>query len=409
MEAHVETLSTGMGPPRRHPVPDSFTPLVRAHTRLVRLAAWQAGAPEGDLSDVAQDVFLKLAMAIDRGLDLSTRLDGWLRRTTYTVTRDRLELVRNAREKLSMTGNVDPEDRRPDPEERMQMIDVNRLVAGVLDALPYEQRIVLVMSDMGEMPMSEIAEDLGIPVGTGYSRLRAARKAFEEKWTEKQASGQPAVLPFALWTAGDAISAARATPPAPPGFEDEVVAGVLSKLAAGLAGTAAAAAGGGAAAARIVAEGAARVGVLLTRAQVVVVITGAMIAGAVLHALYVTGWSAGISPVPVASAVAVRERVGAAPTASAPATAVDVGSAAATGEPKRVGTGAPVDEAKRVRTGALPDEVNERALLTSARGAIERGEPQAALALLARVKSPRFVTEREDLRRLARTAQDGDR
>src|ERR1700722_11618486 len=119
MEAPAETLSTGMGsssPRLRDAVADSFTPLVRAHTRLVRLAAWQAGAPESDLPDVAQEVFLRLAGAIDRGLDLSKPLDGWLRRTTYTVTRDRRELARNARERVSASGAVDAEDRAPDPE-----------------------------------------------------------------------------------------------------------------------------------------------------------------------------------------------------------------------------------------------------------------------------------------------------
>jgi RNA polymerase sigma-70 factor (ECF subfamily) len=288
METSVETLSTGMGPPSppRRTVADSFTPLVRAHTRLVRLAAWQAGTIESDLSDVVQDVFLKLAVAIDGGLDVSAPLDAWLRRTTYTVTRDRRKLARNAREKVSITGDVDPEGRAPNPEEKMQMVDVHRLVNAVLDELPHDQRIVLVMSDMGEMPMSEIAEDLGIPVGTGYSRLRAARKAFEERFTEKQASGQMAMLPFALWSVSDAVSAARSAPAAPPGFEDDVVARVAAKLAAGLVGTAAAAAGGGAAAARVVTAGAAKAGVVLTGVQIAAGITVAMIAGAVLHAAY---------------------------------------------------------------------------------------------------------------------------
>ncbi len=178
-----------------------------------------------------------MAGAIDRGLDLSKPLDGWLRRTTYTVTRDRRKLARNARERLSSTGEVEPADRGPTPEEQVQVLDVHRLVNAVLDDLPEEQRIVLVMSDMGEMPMSEIAADLAIPEGTGYSRLRAARKAFEEKLTKRQGSGQAAVLPFALWSAGDVLSAARNAPAAPPGFEDEVVTRVAAAAPAGLAGT----------------------------------------------------------------------------------------------------------------------------------------------------------------------------
>ena len=97
-----------MGSPSssRRPVADVFTVLVRTHTRLVRLAAWQAGAPERDLADVAQEVFLRLSHAIDRGLDTSAPVDGWLCRTTYTVTRDRLKLARYAREEVSATGEV---------------------------------------------------------------------------------------------------------------------------------------------------------------------------------------------------------------------------------------------------------------------------------------------------------------
>jgi RNA polymerase sigma-70 factor (ECF subfamily) len=410
MEVPPESLSIGVGSPspRRHPVADRFTPLVRAHTRLVRLAAWQAGVPESDLPDIAQEVFIRLAGAIDDGLDTSAPLDNWLRRTTYRATRDFRKLARNAREKLSLTGDVDQDDRAPNPEEQMQRVDVHRLVNGVLDSLPHEQRIVLVMSEMGEMPMSEIAADLGIHVGTGYSRLRAARKAFEEKLTERQASGQMAVLPFALWNAGDVLSAARVPPAAPPGFEDEVVARVAAKLAAGIASTVAAA-GSGAAAAKIGAAGAAKVGVVLTGAQIATVICAAMIVGAVLHAVYVAGTEVRTAPRPAVSAVAGREGVGAtvlAP-ATATATAVAVTSATSASEAKPTGTASPGDDAKRVGSGAPAGDVNERTLLANARGALDRGDVQTALALLARVKSPRFAIEREDLRRLARAMQDG--
>lgn len=304
METPVETLSPRMGPPSRsrRPGAEVFTVLVRAHARLVRLAAWQAGAPEADLADVAQEVFLRLSHAIEGGLDTSAPLDGWLRRVAYTVTRDRLKLARNAREAVSATGELDAADTAPNPEEQVQAINLHRLVNSVLDELPSAQREVLVMSDIGEMPMSEIAQELGIPIGTGVSRLAAARKAFERKLRDKQAGGDLAVLPFALWGAGNLTEAARAPPAAPAGFEDDVVARVTAALAAGLAGPAAALTGGATTAA---AASAANAGVVLTSAQIGGGLLAAMILGAGLHAAFVAGHDEAPSPT---AALSARER-----------------------------------------------------------------------------------------------------
>ncbi len=117
--------------------------------------------------------------------------------------------------------------------------------------------------------MPEIVEDLGILLGTGYSRLRAARTAFREKLRQKLATGVPAMVPFALWDPRDLLAATRVPPPAPPGFDDAVVSRVAAALAAGLAGPAAAAV---------------KVGVTLTAAQIVAGVVTSLVAGAALHA-----------------------------------------------------------------------------------------------------------------------------
>jgi RNA polymerase sigma-70 factor, ECF subfamily len=400
MEAHGEPLSPGMGPPPRPP--DVFTVLVRTHSRLVRHAAWQAGAPEEDLPDIAQEVFLRFHQASGR-LDLERPVDGWLRRTAYTVTRDRRKLARHAREAVTATGELDTADRAPDPEGRMVTDEMNRLVKATLDELPVEQRDVLVMSDMGEMPMPEIVEDLGIPLGTGYSRLRAGRTAFRENLRRKLATGAPAVAPFALWDPGDLLAATRVPPPAPPGFDDDVVSRVAAALAAGLAGPAAATVAGAAAGAKV--------GLTLTAAQIVLGVVTSVVVGAALHAAFARA-PAVTAPGPAPSViVAARDVPGTAggeavASASPPATVAQVTSAASD-EGRRTGTASPGDDARRAGVPAQASEVDERRLLLGARSAIERGDPQAALALLARVKSPRLAASRDELRRLARAAQDG--
>jgi RNA polymerase sigma-70 factor (ECF subfamily) len=395
-----ETLSPDMGPP---PPPSTvralITGLIRAHSRLVYHAARQIGVLESDVDDVAQDVFVRLTRSMEAGdLDTSRSIDGWLRLTTFRVFKDRKKLARHAREIVSATGEVDAVDEAPDPEGRMQAIDVQRAVHAVLDELRPEQRVVLVMSDMWELPMSEIAVELGIPEGTGYSRLRAGRAAFEEKWKAKRASRQMALLPFAAWDARDLFAAARPVPAAPPGFEDAIAARVAASVAAGLVGPAGAATG----------AAAAKAGVLLTSGQIAAGVVVAMIAGAAIHAAFGNRDGAPVTVAPMRSAVAASERPAAMETALATAI-VETATAASTDEAGRGGTAPHASDAKSGAPAPPSEEANERNLLVNARAAIERGDPQAALGFLSRVKSPRHAAERENLRRLVLAYQDGGR
>jgi RNA polymerase sigma-70 factor (ECF subfamily) len=53
------------------------------------------------------------------------------------------------------------------------------MVLRALGRVPLARRAVLVMHDIDEVPMREIAEALSLPIFTGYSRLRKARREFE--------------------------------------------------------------------------------------------------------------------------------------------------------------------------------------------------------------------------------------
>lgn len=403
METTSTSLSRGMGSssaPRR-PV-DPFTGLVRAYTRTVRNFAWHAGAPEADLPDVAQEVFIRLKRAADSGLDLSAPLHGWLAVTTFRVTKDWRKLATHANEKVTATGEIDTVDQGLDAEERMARIDVHREVNAALDELKPELRSVLVMHDIGEMRMPAICEELGIPEGTGYSRLRAARAAFREKLIQKRDAGHLGLLPFALWEPEDMLAATRSPPPVPPGFEEHVAARVAGAIAAGLAGPVAGVVGGAAVA------GAVQAGFWVTAAQMIAGLVAAMVVGAGLHAV-LSARSSGESEraTPVAQLEGPRQGgSGAALVASAavaqitPAQATDVAPG---------GTASAADDVRRMAPQPVTSEVNERTLLVNARGAIERGDTQVALSLLSRVKSPRLADERDYLRGLTLAAQDGGR
>lgn len=69
-----------------------------------------------------------------------------------------------------------------------------------LDSLPEHHRIVVVLADLEELNYAEIADTLGIPVGTVRSRLARARSALQKRlWHQAQAYGLrgPAASPAA--------------------------------------------------------------------------------------------------------------------------------------------------------------------------------------------------------------------
>ncbi len=419
----VRSRSQGMGsPPRPPPVAgETFESLVRGNASRVRRLVRRAGVPEADEKDVIQEVFLALHLAIGRGLNIAISLRDWLKKITYRIARDRLKLAYNARELLTEEREIEPQDEGASPEEHMQRIDVRHLVGEVLDDLPPHLRLVLVMSDADEMPMSEIAEVLEIPVGTGYSRLHAARREFAHAWKrrcEEQAPHAVAygIAPFLLFDAGELCDLEREIPAQSGGFEDQVWSRLVEALGPGLSwggtGPAVGAMAGAAAAKGAAVAAGKSAGMLLTATQIAVVVVASALAGAGLHAL-LTALRAEPSQatirndaLPVAQAVPQPSSASPAPLPLPSATALPATSSA-------VDAGPPIDQESSERN------VLERARAALGRAAIAKNarvrdlEIAAALAALAdherRFPGALYAEQRQMLRRqiLAYQAQDG--
>lgn len=64
------------------------------------------------------------------------------------------------------------------PDEQAIVREERALVARALDTLDLPHRSVFVMHEFDHVTVPTIAEALGIPLGTAYTRLRAARTDF---------------------------------------------------------------------------------------------------------------------------------------------------------------------------------------------------------------------------------------
>ncbi len=125
---------------------------------------------DADAKDALQDAFIAVARALPafRG-DSSIRT--WVHRIAIrTALRNRT----NSRKRTH--DDVDDGDHASPDGVRTQRLEVSR----ALDLLPLEHRVVLAMFAVDGMTHPEIATVLGIPEGTVWSRLHAAKRRMAE-------------------------------------------------------------------------------------------------------------------------------------------------------------------------------------------------------------------------------------
>jgi RNA polymerase sigma-70 factor (ECF subfamily) len=131
--------------------------------------------PERDLEDKVHDVFL-VAHRRRESYDPARPLRAWLAGISVRVAMDHRRLACQRREVARET--IEAVDERRGPEAAFAQRQARELVAGALDELPEEQRIVFVLREIEGFSMPEIAAMVEAPLNTLYSRLRLGRERF---------------------------------------------------------------------------------------------------------------------------------------------------------------------------------------------------------------------------------------
>jgi RNA polymerase sigma-70 factor, ECF subfamily len=155
-----------------------FRALFRAQFRFVCVSLRRLGVRDGDVEDVAQEVFVLVHKKLD-SYDPTRSLELWLfgfcLRTASTYRR----LARHSR---LVHQDTDAEIAHADllPDDQIAAEQNRRMVLAALDSIDIDRRDVFVMHDLNEFPASQIAEMLSLPVNTVYSRLRLAREEFRK-------------------------------------------------------------------------------------------------------------------------------------------------------------------------------------------------------------------------------------
>ncbi len=159
----------------------SFADVYNTYLNFVWSITRCLGVDNDDVDDVVQEIFVviyKRLHTVEQPESLRSWVYGIIRRVAGRYHRARRTILLN-------TGNVnvEPEMLQPEwstPQGMAEQSEQVRLIWGFLEKLEAPKREVFILTELEEMTAPEIAEAIGVPLNTVYSRLRAARQELEE-------------------------------------------------------------------------------------------------------------------------------------------------------------------------------------------------------------------------------------
>lgn len=175
---------------------EAFERLAAAYERKVYNLAYRLTGNHDDASDVAQEALIKVYTSLGdfRG---DASFSTWLYRVVSNASLD--ELRRRKRQRATSLdepmatddGGLARQlaDQGDGPEEALDRKELQTMVQRAISALDDEHRVVIVLRDIQGYSYQEIADYLGLSLGTVKSRLNRARTALQKKFSELELFG----------------------------------------------------------------------------------------------------------------------------------------------------------------------------------------------------------------------------
>ena len=172
------------------------------------------GDYSSQIEDIMQDAYVKAFSSLDK-LEEPEKFQGWLDTIVINRCKDFLKKKKPtlfsdmASENSNDGSTLEFEDSQENdrmefkPEETVDYGETKRLIAEMLDRMPEDQKMCLLMYYYEEMSVRQIAEAMDCSEGTIKSRLNYARKNLKGQVLELEKKGTKLycmpLLPFLYW------------------------------------------------------------------------------------------------------------------------------------------------------------------------------------------------------------------
>jgi RNA polymerase sigma-70 factor (ECF subfamily) len=156
--------------------------LLREHGGRLYAVALQIMRNETDAQEVVQDALITIWTKIDQ-FEGRSAFTTWLHRVTANAAL--MKLRKNKRFELLVPLDagepvIQLPDRREGPGERALRVELGQRVRAAIEALPEPYRTTVVLADVDELTLEEIASAMDASVPAVKSRLHRARLALRK-------------------------------------------------------------------------------------------------------------------------------------------------------------------------------------------------------------------------------------
>ena len=157
----------------RHGDPEAFEEIVSTRMDAVYRLSYAILGNEADARDAAQETFVTAWRQIGQLRD-PDRFDAWLQRVAVNAAR----MTHRARRRRGVR-EIAASHTEPLAGDAASGADDGRRLESALASLDLEQRSLLALHHLEGRSVADLADVLGIPVGTVKSRLHTARQALQ--------------------------------------------------------------------------------------------------------------------------------------------------------------------------------------------------------------------------------------
>jgi RNA polymerase sigma factor (sigma-70 family) len=164
-------------------VPPSWDEVVREHGNRVYRLAYRLTGNAHDAEDLTQDVFVRVFRSL---ADYTPgTFEGWLHRITTNLFLDRMRRQQKIRFDALPDDTERLAGREASPEVVYADSHLDADIEAALAALPPDFRAAVVLCDIEQLSYEEIAQTLGVKLGTVRSRISRGRAMLRQALTDR--------------------------------------------------------------------------------------------------------------------------------------------------------------------------------------------------------------------------------
>jgi RNA polymerase sigma-70 factor, ECF subfamily len=174
---------------------DGFEELVRRYQRPIAAYVYRMVGDYEAALDLTQEVFIKVYASLARYRS-EYKFSTWIYKIAHNAAVDHLRRHSTREQALAQVNQADGEQYelpiesgRLSPEQESEKAERRAEIETVVRALPAAYRELIVLRHSHDLSYDEIAEVMGLPLGTVKNRLFRAREIMRQQFVQRGITG----------------------------------------------------------------------------------------------------------------------------------------------------------------------------------------------------------------------------